>query len=110
MAVKYVAGRRLSVADEIRMPGDEVPEAATWKNLPSYISFGSIVVVEVGEEAPSPAPAPEPEPEPVEEAVEEPETEEVDLSSMLKDDLIALAEERGLDTSGTKADLIERLS
>lgn len=35
--------------------------------------------------------------------------EEVDYSHLKKDELIALAEERGLDTDGTKADLIERL-
>ena len=32
-----------------------------------------------------------------------------DLSSMLKADLIALCEDRGLDTAGTKAQLIARL-
>lgn len=32
-----------------------------------------------------------------------------DLSSMLKADLIALCEDRGLDTDGTKAQLIARL-
>jgi hypothetical protein len=32
-----------------------------------------------------------------------------DLSALLKGDLVALAEQRGLDTSGTKADLVARL-
>lgn len=32
-----------------------------------------------------------------------------DLSKLKKDDLVALAEERGLDTTGTKDDLIARL-
>lgn len=32
-----------------------------------------------------------------------------DLESLLKADLVALAEQRGVDTSGTKADLVERL-
>lgn len=35
--------------------------------------------------------------------------EEVDYTELKKDELIALAEERGLDSSGTKADIIERL-
>jgi hypothetical protein len=46
---------------------------------------------------PTPEPEPEPEPEP-------------DYGDMLKADLVAMAEDRGLDTDGTKADLIERLS
>lgn len=32
------------------------------------------------------------------------------LKKMKKDELIALAEEKGLDTSGTKSDIIERLT
>lgn len=32
------------------------------------------------------------------------------VAELRKDDLVALAEERGLDTSGTKADLVERLA
>ena len=35
--------------------------------------------------------------------------EEVDYHSMKKDELVALAEERDLDSSGTKAEIIERL-
>ena len=48
------------------------------------------------------APAPAPAPEPVAEEV-------VDLASLTKNELKELAEERGLSTSGTKAELIERL-
>ena len=33
-----------------------------------------------------------------------------DYSAMKKDELVAEAEKRGLDASGTKADIIERLS
>jgi hypothetical protein len=44
-----------------------------------------------------------PEPEP------EPEPEPVDYTGWLKADLVAEAEARGLDTSGTKDDLIARL-
>ena len=45
-----------------------------------------------GAETPAPAPA-----------------DEVDYESMLKAQLVALAESRGIDSSGTKADIIERL-
>jgi len=41
---------------------------------------------------------------------EVPETEDVvDLDTLKKDELVELAEERGLDTSGTKAELKERI-
>lgn len=36
-------------------------------------------------------------------------TPEPDLESLKKAELVALAEERDIDTSGTKADLVERL-
>jgi hypothetical protein len=35
---------------------------------------------------------------------------EPDLASLKKDELIELAEEKGLDSSGNKADIIERLT
>jgi hypothetical protein len=38
------------------------------------------------------------------------ETEDVDLDSLKKDELKELAESRGLDTSGTKAELVERIA
>jgi hypothetical protein len=47
-----------------------------------------------------------PAPEPVVEVVDE----VIDLDTLLKSELIALAEERGLDVTGTKAELIARLS
>jgi hypothetical protein len=34
---------------------------------------------------------------------------EADLSSLKKDELVAEAEKRGVDSSGTKAEIIERL-
>lgn len=118
MALKYIAGKRLKVAGGWREPGDEVPEAVEWRRLDAYLNDGSIRLVEVvGGEQASPAPAPAPEPEPVPEpfALEEEyqwddEEDEVDLSSLLKSELIALARDRGLDMGGTKAELIERLS
>jgi hypothetical protein len=45
-----------------------------------------------------------------EDASDEDADEVEDLESLTKKELIALAEERDLDTSGTKADLVERLS
>ena len=43
--------------------------------------------------------------------VEEPAADEApDLESLTKAELVAEAEARGLDTSGNKADLLERLS
>jgi len=59
-----------------------------------------------GRLAPAVAPTPvveAPAPEPVVD-------EAVALDSLLKSELIALAEERGLDVTGTKAELIARLS
>lgn len=46
-----------------------------------------------------------------EQAVEEPAADEApDLETLTKAELVAEAEARGLDPSGTKADLLERLS
>ena len=39
-------------------------------------------------------------------AADEPEQ---DLTALKKDELVALADERGVDSSGTKAEIIERL-
>ena len=39
----------------------------------------------------------------------EPETETVDYGALLKADLVEQADERGIDSTGTKADIIERL-
>lgn len=44
------------------------------------------------------------------EVAEDEDVDEVDLESMKKAELVELAEERGLDASGTKAELIERIS
>jgi hypothetical protein len=38
-----------------------------------------------------------------------PEAKPVDYSKLLKEDLIALADDRGLDSTGNKDDIIERL-
>lgn len=57
-----------------------------------------------------------PEPESQEPETQSPGTDEsvseedIDLADLKKADLVTLAEENGLDPSGTKADLIERLS
>ena len=44
-----------------------------------------------------------------EQAPADPVVDPVDYESMLKADLVALANERGIDSSGTKAEIIERL-
>ena len=46
MANIYVARRRLKIGDEWREPGEEVPEAATWRNLHSYLSSGAVTLVQ----------------------------------------------------------------
>lgn len=38
------------------------------------------------------------------------DTDDVDLDKLTKDQLIELADERGVDSSGTKADIIGRLT
>ena len=73
-----------------RRAGRRVNTEATVRFLPSS---------EPTPEPVAPAPEPEPEPEPA-----------PDYTDWRKADLVSLAEERGLDTEGTKADLIERLS
>jgi hypothetical protein len=62
-------------------------------------------------EGPNPVPgAPEPAEEQQPEPLAEPPAEVVDYSGWLKADLVAEAAAQGLDTSGTKEDLIARLT
>jgi hypothetical protein len=117
-------------------PGDPVPEAKGWKNLAAYIrrrwitdangveytgrhfvSGQRAVSVNVGG-TPAPAPkavrSPAPEPEPVAEVepeVTEDESEDLlhtesDLEKMRKGEVVEVAESMGLDTDGTKSELI----
>jgi len=44
---QYVAGRRLKIGHGFREVGEPVPEAAGWKHLASYLSSGSVKIVEV---------------------------------------------------------------
>ncbi len=53
---------------------------------------------------------PEPAPEPVIEAVPESAAEPVNLFLLHKPELVALAEERGLDATGTRAEILGRLA
>ena len=46
MAETYVARKRLKVGDEWREPGEPIPEAATWRNLHSYLSSGAVMLVQ----------------------------------------------------------------
>jgi hypothetical protein len=50
----------------------------------------------------------EPDPAPAQ-AVEAEQTPDVNLDELKKDELVALAEERGIDSSGNKPDIIARL-
>lgn len=42
----YVARKRLKVGDHFVLPGEEVPEAAAWRNLHSYIASGAVRLVQ----------------------------------------------------------------
>jgi hypothetical protein len=50
MANIYVARKRLQIAGQWREPGEEVPEAAGWRNLHSYLSSGAVVLVQTDTE------------------------------------------------------------
>jgi hypothetical protein len=69
--------------------------------MPTRYTLRRRVVRGVGLRPPE---APQPAPEPV--ADTEPS---LDFDKMLKADLVAYAEERGIDASGTKADIVGRL-
>jgi hypothetical protein len=69
--------------------------------MPTRYTLRRRVIRGVGLRSPE---APAPEPEPV--ADTEPS---LDFDKMLKADLVAYAEERGIDASGTKADIVGRL-
>lgn len=42
----YKARKRLKVGDRLVMPGEDIPEAITWRNLHSYIASGAVVLVQ----------------------------------------------------------------
>lgn len=46
MSVVYVARRRLRVGGRDVMPGDDVPEASSWRHLPTYVHNGSVALVQ----------------------------------------------------------------
>lgn len=85
--MRYVVARkRVSVAGSFRYPGDEVPEAVSWKSLRSLVDAGIIVIEDDGESLSAPEPDPIPEPEA---GGLEPD---VDLDSMTKAQLKEYAE------------------
>ena len=55
MATTYIAMKRLLIGDAWREPGDEVPEAADWPTLRSYLQGEHIKEVPAVV-APTPAP------------------------------------------------------
>ena len=44
-ALSYIALKQLKVGAGYRMPGDLVPEAASWRNVHNYLSSGYLAVV-----------------------------------------------------------------
>jgi hypothetical protein len=70
--------------------------------MPTRYTLRRRVIRGVGLQTPTAPEAPEPEPTADTEA-------SVDFDKMLKVDLVAYAEERGIDASGTKAEIVERL-
>ena len=60
MSTHYVALRRLNVDGSVREPGDEVPEAAGWRNLRAYLSAGHVERQERADAPPVPVAAPQP--------------------------------------------------
>lgn len=45
MATRYIVQRPLKVGDTMLQPGAEVPAAAAWRNLSSYVASGHIAVI-----------------------------------------------------------------
>lgn len=45
MKITYAALKPLTVGDEVRQPGDLVPEACTWPYLSGYVQDGSLMAV-----------------------------------------------------------------
>ena len=48
---EVMAGKH-KVIDEIRVPGDLVPEAETWRTLPAYLNSGKIARVSIEDDDP----------------------------------------------------------
>lgn len=101
--VRYIAGKRLNLGTDWREIGDPVPEAAGWRNLRAYLNGGAVILIEDDDD---------------DDVVSSPSGEEVapsedaapSLGKMTKNELRDLARERGVKLSGTKQDLIDRLS
>jgi len=49
MATTYIAGRRINVNGSFRNRGDAVPEAASWKNLNTYLRIGHVIKIDTDE-------------------------------------------------------------
>ena len=107
-------------------PGDPVPEAANWKRLRAWIERGWITdedgykidpfsgkpsqrVIGKPKAAPAKAPEPPPAPAPMEEPEEDGPLTEAELLKLSKGELKAAADSIGVDSSGTKADLVEAI-
>lgn len=47
---RYILRRQLNIDGRFRLPGEEIPEAATWPNLYSYLDLGWVEVLDEDEE------------------------------------------------------------
>jgi hypothetical protein len=45
MRITYFALKDVQIGDEVRVPGDLIPEAASWSFLPGYIRDGYVAPV-----------------------------------------------------------------
>lgn len=111
MSRKIEKGKKLSLADRVYL-ADRGQLPAGEKDPRRPTAKGRIIVGLDNEEEPTSEPTSQTASEPSTEPTSEPTSEEstqVDYTSMSKKDLQAEAKSRDLSTSGTVADLVERL-
>lgn len=91
----------MKVGDGYRHPGDEIPEAATWRTLPSYLRNGTVEAVPVLVNAGSGTV----------EAASDPAKEgrKTELDGLVKDDVKTVAKDLGVPVYGSKEDIIDRI-
>ena len=110
MATQYVARKRLFHHGVWIEPGSVVEDAASWQSLRVMLGSGRLEAVEVEGEGDSLA-SPSTE---ASDSAEEQHTPLVDMSadelmSLHKAVLIDMAVENGVESTGTKADIVARL-
>ena len=80
-------------------PGELVPEVAGWKDVKEYMRRGWITDADGNTPGEKKAPPPPP----------PPEDPTYELKAKLKSQIVHIAEAMNLDTSGTKAEIIEAI-